>query len=76
MCQKCGKKGRLKKQYKSWKGKEGDGQQENNHKENVVGDVLQHGLILSLENIIDVQVLDLGDSFHATPDIKHFHDYV
>ena len=43
---------------------------------NVIGDVLQDALILSLENIIDASVLDLGASFHATPDRKHFHDYV
>ena len=42
---------------------------------NVTGDVLQDVLILSLNNIIDAWVLDLGDSFHATLDRKHFHDY-
>ena len=33
-------------------------------------------MILSLENIIDSWVVDSGASFHATPDRKHFHDYV
>ena len=66
MCWKCGKKGHLKKDCKSRKGKEGNAQQENNHETNVTGDVLQDTLILSLENIIDVWVVDLGASFHAT----------
>ena len=51
VCWKCGKKGHLKKDYKSQKGKEGDVQQENNHEANVTGDVLQDALILSFENI-------------------------
>jgi len=51
-------------------------QQETNHESNVTSDVLQDALILSLENIIDAWVVDLGASFHATPDRKHFHDYV
>ena len=76
MCWKCRKKGHLKKYCKSWKGKEGDAQQENNHEVNVAGDVLQDALILSLENIIDAWVVDSGASFHATPDRQHFHDYV
>jgi len=75
VCWKCGKKGHLKKYCKSRKGK-GDTQQETNHEANVTGDVLQDSLILSLENIIDAWVVDLGASFHATPDKKHFHDYV
>jgi len=33
-------------------------------------------LIISLDNIIDALVVDSGVSFHATPDRKHFHDYV
>ena len=66
----------MKKDCKSRKGKEGDGQQENNHEANVIGDVLHDALILSLENIIDAWVVDSGASFHATPDRKHFHDYV
>lgn len=51
-------------------------QQENNHEANVTGDVLQDVLILSLKNIIDSWVIDSRASFHATPDRKHFHDYV
>jgi len=43
---------------------------------NVKGDVLQDALILSLENIIDAWVANSGSSFHATPNRKHFHDYV
>jgi len=42
----------------------------------VIGDVLQDALILSLENIIDTWVVDLWASFPATPNRKHFHDYV
>ena len=76
MCWKCGKKGHLKKYYRSRKGKEGDAHQENNHEANVTGDVLQDALILSFENVIDSCVLELGASFHATPDKKYFHDYV
>lgn len=76
MCWTCGKKGLLKKDCKSQKGKEGDVQQENNHEENVIGDELQDDLIIYLENIIDAWVVDSGASFHATLDRKHFHDYV
>ena len=39
-------------------------------------DVLQDALIIYLENFIDAWVVDLGASFHATPDKKYFHDYV
>ena len=42
----------------------------------MTGDVLQDSLILLLENIIDAWVVDSGASFHATPNRKHFHDYV
>ena len=76
VCWKCGKKGHLKKDCKSQKGEEGDTQQETNHEANVTSDVLQDVLILSLENIIDTWVVDLGASFHATSDKKHFHDNV
>ena len=76
MCWRCRKKGHLKKDCKSRKGKEGDVQQENNHEANVTGDVFQDAFIISLENIIDAWVVDSGVSFHATPDKKHFHDYV
>ena len=76
MCWRCRKKGHLKKHCKSRKGKEGDAQQETKHETNVTGDVLQDVLILSLEIIIDAWVVDSGASFHATPDRKHFHDYV
>ena len=43
---------------------------------NVIGDVLQDSLILSLKNVTDSQVVDSGASFHATPDKKYFHAYV
>jgi hypothetical protein len=76
VCWKCGKKGHLKKDCRSRKGKEGDAQQENNHEANVTGEVLQDALILSFENITDSWVVDSGASFHATPDKKYFHDYV
>jgi hypothetical protein len=39
-------------------------------------DVLQDALILSVDNISESWVVDLGASFHATPDRKHFLDYV
>jgi len=45
-CWNCGKKGHLKKDYWSWKGKQGDQQQENNQDKNVAGDVLNDYLIL------------------------------
>ena len=76
VCWKCRKKGLLKKDCKTRKGKEGDARQEKNHEANVTGDVLQDALIFSLENIIDAWVVDSGASFHATPNRKHFHDYV
>jgi hypothetical protein len=38
--------------------------------------VLQHALILSLDNIIDSLVLDSRASFHSTPHMKYFQDYV
>ena len=76
VCWKCEKRGNLKKYCRSWKGKEGDAQQENNHEENVIGDVLQDALILSFENVTDSWVVDSGASFHATPDKKYFQDYV
>ena len=65
VCWKCDKKGHLKKYCKSWKGKEGDVQQENNHEVNVIGDVLQDALILSLQNIINTWVVDSGT--HSMP---------
>ena len=58
------------------KGKQGDRQQENNQEVNVTSDVLQDALILSIENVINLWVVDSGASFHATPHRKHFHDYV
>jgi len=46
VCWKCGKKGHLKKDYKSQKGKKGDAHQEKNHEANVTSDVFQDALIL------------------------------
>jgi hypothetical protein len=43
---------------------------------NVIGDVLQDALILSVDNISESWVVDSGASFHATPHRKHFLDYV
>eukprot|EP00253_Pinus_taeda_P013261 PITA_13261 len=71
---KCRKKGHLQKDYRSWKGKEGDAQQENNHEANVIGEVLQDALILSFENITNSWVVDSGASFHAHL-IRILHDY-
>ena len=38
--------------------------------------MLQDALILSVDNISESWVVDSGASFHATPDRKHFLDYV
>jgi hypothetical protein len=38
--------------------------------------VLQGALILYVDNIFESWVVDSRDSFHATPDRKHFVDYV
>jgi len=54
VCWKCSKKGHMRKDCKSRKGKEGDTKKENNHEVNVTSDVFQDALILSLENTIDV----------------------
>ena len=75
-CWNCWKKGHLKKDCRSQKGKQGDGQQENNEEAHVTCDVLQDALILSLDNIIDSWVVDSGTSFHATLHRKYFQDYV
>ena len=56
--------------------KQRDGQQERNQEANVTGDVLQDALILSVDNISESWVVDSGASFYATPDRKHFLDYV
>jgi hypothetical protein len=56
--------------------KQRDGQQEKNHEANVIGDVLQDSLILSIDNIFESWVVYSGDSFRATPHRKHFLDYV
>jgi hypothetical protein len=74
-CWNCGKKGHLNKDWRAPK-KQRNGHQEKNKEENVTGDVLQNDLILSIDNIYESCVVDLGDSFHATPHRKHFMDYV
>jgi hypothetical protein len=74
-CWNCGKKGHLKKDYIAPK-KQRDGEHAKNQEENVIGDVLQDALILSVDNISESWVVDLGASFHATPHRKHFLDYV
>jgi hypothetical protein len=38
--------------------------------------VLQDALIISLDNIVNSRVVDLGASFHATTHRKYFQDYV
>ena len=38
--------------------------------------MLQDALILSLDNISESWVVDLGASFHAMPNRKYFKDYV
>jgi hypothetical protein len=38
--------------------------------------VLKDDLILSLDNITNSWVADLGDSFHTTPYKKYFEEYV
>jgi hypothetical protein len=67
-CWNCRKKGHLKKYCWSQKGKQGDGKQENNQEVNVLDDLFQYALILSLDNITDSWVVDSGYSFHATID--------
>jgi hypothetical protein len=56
--------------------KQRDGQQERNQEENVIGDLLQDSLILSIDNIYESCVVDSRASFHARPHRKHFLDYV
>jgi hypothetical protein len=74
-CWNCGKKGHLKKDCRAQE-KQRDGQQEKNQEANVTGDMLQDALILSIDNISESWVVDLGAPFHATTDRKHFLDYV
>jgi hypothetical protein len=74
-CWNCGKKGHLKKDCKDPK-KQKHGQQEKNQEANVTGEVLEHSLILSVDNISESWVVDSRASFHATPHRKHFLDYV
>jgi hypothetical protein len=74
-CWNCGKKGHMKKDCRAPK-KQRDGQHERNQEANVIGDVLQDALILSVDNISESWVVDSGASFHATPHRKHFLDYV
>ena len=65
-CWNCGKKGHLKKDYRSPK-KKGEMHQETTQEMNVAGDVLQDALILPLDNTSDYSKVDLGASCHATP---------
>jgi hypothetical protein len=74
-CCNCRKKGHLKKDYRALK-KQRDGHQERNQEANVIGDVLQDVLILSVDNISESWVVDSGDSFHVTPHRKHLLYYV
>jgi hypothetical protein len=74
-CWNCGKKGHLKKDCKAPK-KQRDGQQKKNQEENVIDDVLQDALILSIDNISESCIVYSSASFHATPNRNHFLDYV
>jgi hypothetical protein len=74
-CWNCEKKGRMKKDCTTPKRKR-DGQREKNQEVNVTGDVLQDALILSVDNISNSWVVDLGASFYATLHRKNFIDYV
>jgi hypothetical protein len=74
-CWNCGKKGQMKKDCRALK-KQRDGQQEKNQEANVIGDVLQDTLILSVDTISESWVVDSGALFHATPHRKHFLDYL
>jgi hypothetical protein len=73
-CCNCGRKGHLNKYCRDLK-KQRDGQQETIQEANVIGDVLQDALILSVDNTFESWVVDSEDSFHATPHRKHFLDY-
>jgi hypothetical protein len=75
-CWNCMKKGHLNKDYRSHKGKQGDGKQGKYQEENVTSDVLQDSLIISLDNIVDSWVVESRDLFHATPHRKYFQYYV
>jgi hypothetical protein len=68
-CWNCGKKGYLKKHCRAPK-KQRYEQHEKNHEANVIGDVLQDVLILSIDNISESWVVDSWASFHATPHRK------
>jgi hypothetical protein len=74
-CCNCGRKGHLNKDCRAPK-KQRDGQQEKNQEANVIGDVLQDALILSIDNISESWVVDSRASFHATPHMNFFIDYV
>lgn len=71
-----GKKGHLKKHCQSQKGNQGDMQLENNQEANVTGDGLQDALILSVDNVIDSQVVESRASFHATSHRNYSQYYV
>jgi hypothetical protein len=74
-CWNCGKKGHMKKDCRSPK-KQSNGKKEKNQEANATGDLLQDSLILSVDNIFYSWVVDSRASFHATPHMKHFLDYV
>jgi hypothetical protein len=74
-CWNCGNKVHLKKDYIA-PNKQRDGQHDKNKKANVIGDVLQGPLILSLDNTIETWEVYSRDSFQATPHRKYFQYYV
>ena len=66
----------MKKDYWSWKNKQGDENDDDSKEANVASNDLQDALILYLDNANDSWVIDYGASFHATPHKKCFQDYV
>eukprot|EP00253_Pinus_taeda_P026018 PITA_26018 len=56
VCWKCEKKGHLKKDCKSRKGKEGDAQQETNHEANVTDDILVAGSNMQEINVLNIKL--------------------
>lgn len=75
-CWYCGKNGHLKKDCWSRKVDGKEGNEGNNHEANMVGEILQDALILSLDIHNDCWVIDSSVSFHATSHKDYFIDYI